>query len=256
MYNGGSMSDEIVRLEDVWIYYDGIPALEAVSLSINRDDFMGIIGPNGGGKTTLLKVILGLLKPNRGKVVVLGNPPERMRKFIGYVPQYSLFDHDFPISVYEVVLMGRSGQRRMFKQYTKEDETLAIEVLKEVGMLNFKDRQIGKLSGGEQQRVFVARALVTQPKILLLDEPTASVDTQMRAGFYDLLKSLKQRMAIVLVSHDIGAVSTHVDKIACLNHKLFYHGSKEISPEVLEAVYQCPVDLIAHGVPHRVLRKH
>jgi zinc transport system ATP-binding protein len=250
------MSDEIIRLEDVWIYCDSIPILEAVSLSIKRDDFMGIIGPNGGGKTTLLKAILGLVKPNRGRVFVLGNSPERMRKFIGYVPQYSLFDHDFPISVYEVVLMGRSGQSKMFKQYTKEDENLAMGVLKEVGMLDFKDRQIGKLSGGEQQRVFVARALVTEPKILLLDEPTASVDTQMRAGFYDLLKRLKQKMAIVLVSHDIGAVSTHVDKIACLNRKLFYHGSREISPEVLEAVYQCPVDLIAHGVPHRVLRKH
>jgi zinc transport system ATP-binding protein len=250
------MSDEIVRLEDVWMYYDGIPVLEAVNLSIRQDDFLGVIGPNGGGKTTLLKAILGLLKPNRGRVTVLGNQPERMRRFIGYLPQYSLFDHDFPISVYEVVLMGRSGQRRIFKQYTKEDEKLAAGVLKEVGMFSFRDRQIGKLSGGEQQRVFVARALVTQPKILLLDEPTASVDTQMRAGFYDLLERLKQRMAIVLVSHDIGAVSTHVDKIACLNRRLFYHGSKEISPEVLEAVYQCPVDLIAHGVPHRVLSRH
>jgi zinc transport system ATP-binding protein len=250
------MSDEIVRLENLWIYYDSIAVLEAVSLSIERNDFIGIIGPNGGGKTTLLKAILGLLKPHRGRVIVLGNPPERMRRFIGYLPQYSLFDHDFPISVYEVVLMGRSGQRRMFNQYTKEDKELAIEALREVGMLDFKDRQIGKLSGGEQQRVFVARALVTEPKILLLDEPTASVDTQMRMGFYELLERLKQRMAIVLVSHDIGAVSTHVDKIACLNHRLFYHGSKEISPEVLESVYQCPVDLIAHGVPHRVLRKH
>lgn len=250
------MSDEIVRLEDVWIYYDSIPVLEAVNLSIKQDDFLGIIGPNGGGKTTLLKAILGLLRPNRGRVVVLGNPPERMRKFTGYVPQYSLFDHDFPINVWGVVLMGRSRQRRMFKQYTKEDEGLATKVLEEVGMLDFKDRQIGKLSGGEQQRVFVARALVTEPKILLLDEPTASVDTPMQAGFYELLERLKQRMAIILVSHDIGAVSTHVDKIACLNHKLFYHSSKEISPEVLEAVYQCPIDLIAHGVPHRILREH
>jgi zinc transport system ATP-binding protein len=250
------MSDEIVRLEDVWIYYDATPVLEGVNLSIKPDDFLGIIGPNGGGKTTLLKAILGLLKPERGRVVVLGNPPEMMRRFMGYVPQYSLFDRDFPISVWEVVLMGRSAQRRMFRQYTKEDENLAIRVLKEVGMVDLKDRQIGKLSGGEQQRIFVARALVTEPKILLLDEPTASVDTPMQAGFYELLETLKQRMAIVLVSHDIGAVSSYVDKIACLNRRLFYHGSKEISPEVLEAVYQCPVDLIAHGVPHRILRKH
>ncbi|OIP27095.1 MAG: ABC transporter [Chloroflexi bacterium CG_4_9_14_3_um_filter_45_9] len=250
------MTEEIIKLEDVWVYYDGVLALEAVSLSIKQQDFLGIIGPNGGGKTTLLKVILGLLKPNRGKVTLLGNPPEKTRKFIGYVPQHSLFERDFPISVWEVVLTGRSGQRGMFRQYVREDKELAHEVLKEVGMIDFKDRQIGKLSGGEQQRIFIARALVTEPKILLLDEPTASVDTSMQAEFYDILERLKQRMAIVLVSHDIGAVSTCVNKIACLNRRLFYHGSKEISPEELEAVYQCPVDLIAHGIPHRVLREH
>ena len=250
------MTEEIARLEDVWVYYDSVPVLEAVDLCIKQDDILGIIGPNGGGKTTLLKVILGLIKPNQGEVTVLDKSPQRARKSIGYVPQHSLIDHDFPISVWDVVMLGRAGQRGIFRRFAKEDERFASEVLDEVGMLNFKDRQIGKLSGGERQRVFIARALVTQPRMLLLDEPTASVDTYMQTEFYEMLVRLKERMAIILVSHDIGAVSTYVDKIACLNHRLFYHSSKEIMPEDLEAVYQCPVELIAHGIPHRVLREH
>jgi zinc transport system ATP-binding protein len=249
-------SKEIVKLENVWVHYDSVPALEGINLSIQGDDFLGIIGPNGGGKTTLLKVILGLLKPSRGYVNVLGQSPTQARKFIGYVPQISLFDRDFPISVWDVVLVGCCGQRGIFKRYSKEDKGLAIQSLETVGMLDYKQRQIGKLSGGEQQRVFLARALVSRPRLLLLDEPTASVDTPMQTEFYELLGKLKQRMAIVLVSHDIGAVSVYVDKIACLNNTLFYHNSKEISPEELEATYKCPIDLIAHGMPHRVLREH
>jgi zinc transport system ATP-binding protein len=252
-----NMADkEVVRLEEVWVHYDSVPALEGISLSIKQDDFLGIIGPNGGGKTTLLKVILGLIKPSQGRVSVLGHPPERARKFVGYVPQYSLFDREFPISVWDVVLMGCCGQKGVFKRYSNEDRRSALQALEMVEMLDFKDRQIGKLSGGEQQRVFIARALVTEPKLLLLDEPTASVDAPMQTGFYELLERLKQKMAIVLVSHDIGAVSIYADKIACLNHQLFYHDSKELSPEELEATYKCPIDLIAHGVPHRVLREH
>lgn len=248
---------EVVKLEDVWVFYDGMPALEGVNLSINQGDFLGIIGPNGGGKTTLLKVILGLVKPSRGRVKVLGTSPDRGRRSVGYVSQYSLFDRDFPISVWDVVLMGRLERAGLFKRYGEGDRTAAIQTLQTVGMLDLKDQQIGKLSGGQLQRVFIARALLTEPRLMLLDEPMASVDTVMQTEFYELLERLKQRMAIVLVSHDIGAVSVYVDKIACLNHQLFYHGSKEISPEVLEATYKCPVQMIAHGaVPHRVLREH
>lgn len=250
------MTDEVARLEDVWVHYDGVPVIEGISLSIKQEDFLGIIGPNGGGKTTLLKVILGLIKPSQGRVSVLGHPPEGARKFVGYVPQYSLFDHEFPINVWDVVLTGRCGQRGIFKRYSSEDKRLALQALEMVEMLDFKDRQVGRLSGGEQQRVFVARALVTEPKLLLLDEPTASVDTPMMTEFYELLERLQHRMAIVLVSHDISAVSIYVNKIACLNHRLFYHNSKEISSAELEATYKCPIDLIAHGVPHRVLKEH
>ena len=250
------MTNEVVRLEDVWTYYDGVPVLEEINLSIEQDDFLGIIGPNGGGKTTLLKVILGLVKPRRGEVSVLGSTPERGRKSIGYVPQYNLFDRDFPVSVWDVVLMGRQGQTGLFRRYSEEDKRLAVQALQRVEMFGFKDRQMGRLSGGEQQRVFIARALVAEPKLLLLDEPTASVDATMRAEFYELLKELNKSMTIVLVSHDMSAVSIYVETIACLNRRLYYHGSKEIPTEDIEATYGCPVAMIAHGVPHRVLQEH
>ncbi|MBM4462760.1 MAG: ABC transporter ATP-binding protein [Chloroflexi bacterium] len=251
------MTEEVVRLEDIWVHYDGAPVLEGVSLSIVRDDFLGIIGPNGGGKTTLLKVILGLIRPSYGKILVLGKPPQSGRNNIGYVSQHNSFDRDFPISVWDVVLMGRFRRAGLFKRYSAEDRQAAERALRTVGMLNYRNQQVGKLSGGEQQRVFIARALVVEPRLLLLDEPTASVDPAMQTEFYEMLDGLKQRMAIVLVSHDISAVSVYVSKIACLNRQLFYHGSKEIGPEILEATYKCPVQMIAHGpVPHRVLREH
>jgi len=250
------MAKEVIRLDDIWVHYDGIPVLEGINLSVEPNKFLGIIGPNGGGKTTLLKVILGLIKPTRGKVSVLGQLPEKGRKSIGYISQYTLFDRDFPISVSDAVLMGRYGKVGLYRRYSEEDKRAANEALKTVDMLKYQNRQVGKLSGGEQQRVFIARALATDPKILLLDEPTASIDPNMQAEFYELIESLKQRMSVVMVSHDISAVSIHVDQIACLNHQLFYHGS-EVSAEALEKTYCCPIQLIAHGVvPHRVLREH
>jgi len=247
---------ELVRLEDVWVHYDHVAVLEDVNLSIKQEDFLGIIGPNGGGKTTLLKVILGLVKPSSGKASILGGTPQRNRKFIGYVAQNSLFDRDFPISVQDVVLMGRYGRVGLVKRFSEDDKRAALEALQNVEMLDYKDKQIGKLSGGEQQRVLIARALVAKPWMLLLDEPTTGVDMPMQTEFYELLARLKHSMSIVLVSHDIGAVSVYVDKIACLNHQLYYHGSKEVGPDILEATYKCPIQMIAHGVPHRVLKEH
>jgi zinc transport system ATP-binding protein len=250
-------SEEVVRLEDVWAHYGGVYALKGVSFSIWQNDFLGIIGPNGGGKTTLLKVILGLITPSRGTVSVLGKPPQRNRDKVGYVSQHNLFDRDFPISVWDVVLMGRYSRAGLFRRYSNEDRRIAQSALETVGMLDFRKRQMGKLSGGEQQRAFIARALVSEPRLLLLDEPTASVDPAMQTEFYELLAKLKQQMAIVLVSHDISAVSIYVEKIACLNHELYYHGSKEIEAEVLEATYKCPIHMIAHGaIPHTVLKEH
>ncbi|NQT73416.1 MAG: ABC transporter ATP-binding protein [Chloroflexi bacterium] len=249
--------DNVVTLDDIWVQNNGVPILKGITMAIEQNDFLGIIGPNGGGKTTLLKVILGLIKPSRGKVRVLGVSPERSRNKIGYVPQHNLFDREFPINVWDVVLMGRYGRTGLLKRYSGEDREKARSALETVGMLDHKERQIGKLSGGEQQRAFIARALVAEPEILLLDEPTASVDTAMQTEFYEILDSLKQRMAIVLVSHDISAVSVHVDKIACLNQELFHHGSGEIESEILEATYKCPIQMITHGdIPHRVLKEH
>ncbi len=249
------MKSEVIGLRDVWVYHNGLPVLEDVTISIQRHDFLGIIGPNGGGKTTLLKVMLGLIKPEKGEVRVLGDDPLRNRRRIGYVPQHSLFDHDFPISVMDVVLTGRAGQR-LLGRYTDQDRKLAHDTLKMVDMLPFSKRPIGKLSGGERQRVFIARALVTEPEVLLLDEPTAGIDAHIQTEFYEILEKLKEKMTIVMVSHDLTAISIYVDKIACLNRRLFYHNSKELTSDDLEETYQCPVEFIAHGIPHRVLKEH
>ena len=187
------MTHEVVKLEDVWVHYNGVPALEDVNLAIGPNDFLGIIGPNGGGKTTLLKVILGLVQPSHGSVSVLGQPPAEGRRRIGYVPQHHLFDHDFPIKVWDVTLMGCYARTGLFRRYGREARGRVRDALATMNMLDRKDRQIGELSDGEQQRVLIARALVADPAMLLLDEPTASVDSAMQTEFYELLDSLKRR---------------------------------------------------------------
>jgi len=247
----------VVELKDVTVKYGEITALENINLSVLRHDFLGIIGPNGGGKSTLLKVLLGLVKPYAGTVSVFGSSPQQARRKIGYVSQKPTFDPAFPASVRDVVLMGRYGKAGLFHRYDEQDFAAAKQALERVGMLEYQDKQIGRLSGGQQQRVFIARALVAEPELLLLDEPTASVDTAMQTEFYEILADLKKSLTIILVSHDISAISVYVEKIACLNQRLYYHGSGEITPEILEATYKCPVQMIAHGtVPHRVLKEH
>jgi zinc transport system ATP-binding protein len=250
-------NSEVVKLHKVRVNYDDIPVLDDISISVMQNDFLGIIGPNGGGKSTLLKVILGLVKPVSGSVSIFNRAPEQARSHIGYVSQRPSFDRDFPASVLDVMMMGRFSKVGLFRRYTQADRDAVEKALVRVGMLEYQEKQIGRLSGGQQQRVFVARALVSQPELLLLDEPTASIDPGMQTEFYELLQHLKENLTIIMVSHDIGAVSVYVDKIACLNRQLYYHGSKEITPEILEATYKCPVQLIAHGeVPHRVLKEH
>jgi zinc transport system ATP-binding protein len=246
----------VLEIDDLWVSYDRNTILEGVNLSLYLHDFLGIIGPNGGGKTTLLKTITGLLSPVRGKVRIMGRVPSQSHDFIGYVPQYSFYEHGFPISVSDVVMMGRLGVKRILHGYNKDDQIAVRKALSSVGMLDYRNYQIGRLSGGQQQRVFIARALVSEPQLLMLDEPMSSVDTAMQEEFYELLARLKENMAIIIVSHDISAISIYVNKIACLNRRLYYHGTKEISTEDLEATYQCPIQMIAHGVPHRVLKEH
>ncbi len=247
---------EVVELQDIWVSYGDVTVLEAIDLTVQDKDFLGIIGPNGGGKSTLLKVILGLITPDKGIVKLLGDNPVKTRKHVGYVPQYASFNLNFPISVWEVVLMGRMNTVGSLKRYSKKDHHAAQEALKKVKMLEYKDRQISELSGGQRQRVFIARSLVTDPKLLILDEPATGVDFVMQKEFYELLQELKQHIAIIMVSHDISAISVYVDKVACLNRKLHYHNSKELSPEDLDASYGCPVEMLAHGMPHRVLKLH
>jgi len=248
--------NEVVSLRDVWVDYDGVSALENVTLSVYEGDFLGIIGPNGGGKSTLLKVILGLVSPRQGEAAVWGQPPQKSACHVGYVPQHSSFDRDFPITVWNVVLMGRLSRAHLLRAYDKHDRQKALEALDTVGMTDLRKRPIGSLSGGQQQRAFIARALVRDPSLLLLDEPMANVDSGTQEELYGLLSGLSHRMAIMMVSHDLSAISVYVDKIACLNRRLYYHGSKEIPAEDVEAAYGCPIELLAHGMPHRVLRRH
>ena len=246
----------VIEIEGLWAGYEDETVLENINLTVHERDFIGLIGPNGGGKTTLVKVLLGLLPPTRGSVRVMGQPIEEGRVHIGYVPQRVEFDRDFPISVWEVARMGRVGRRRLLRRYTAEDDAIVAEMLRRVEMLDLRDRPIGALSGGQRQRVYIARALVKEPEILLLDEPTASVDPQVSTNIYELLRELNERMTIILISHDMNAVSSYVRTVGCINRYLFYHDEKEITQEMLEMAYQCPVDLIAHGVPHRVFPEH
>jgi zinc transport system ATP-binding protein len=248
------MSLKAVEINDLSVKFNEQLVLKDINFSIGEKDFVAIIGPNGGGKSTLLKIILGILTPDTGDVKVFGKAPKKARNLMGYLPQNLKFDHDFPINVFETVLTGR--YHGLFKGYTKKDDEAVLQALKDVEMDEFKDRQISKLSGGQMQRVFIARAIVREPKLLIMDEPMASIDPEMQHSFYELMSRLKNNMAIVLVSHDVGAVSTHVDKIACLNQELFYHGPVENAANGLEEIYHCPIELISHGIPHRVLRDH
>lgn len=241
------MDKIVIELKDIYFSYGRVPVLEGVDMIVKDKDFISIIGPNGGGKTTILKIILGLLEPDKGSVHVFGNPPKKIRKCLGYLPQHISFDFDFPISVKEVVLMGRLGKSGIGKKYTKNDMSICLDALEKVGMHTHKDKDLGRLSGGQRQRVFIARALSTEPKILLLDEPVSSVDTQWQQTLYELLHELNKKITILLVTHDISVVSTYIDKIACVNKKLYYHGSKKEGMHKVSEMYECPVQLITHA---------
>ena len=240
------MSDPAVELRGVTLRRRGQTVLENVDLRIGRDEYMAVLGPNGSGKTSLLLVILGLLEPQAGTVRVLGAPPREARGRIGYVPQHARFDPDFPIRVLDVALMGRLGHRPPGRPFSAHDREVALAMLVRMGVEELAPRPIGSLSGGELQRVLIARALTCEPQLLLLDEPTAGLDERIGTSLWEQLEALSHEMAVVLVSHDIGAISSHVQRVACLNRSLFVHDAHELTPEVLEKIYGAPITLLAH----------
>ena len=228
--------------------------LEDVNFRVNESDFIGVIGPNGGGKTTLLKLILGLIKPVSGKIVF--NQELTGAGTIGYLPQISTGDVSFPVNVTDVILSGMMIRKRIITRMSAEDRKKAAGIIAELGLSGMERSSLSELSGGQLQRVFLGRAIIGDPKLLLLDEPGNFVDSTFENDFYDKLKELNKRMAILMVSHDIGMISAHVRSYACVNRKLNYHPSSEISNEQLLA-YGCPIQLITHGtVPHTVLKQH
>lgn len=251
------MPETALSIRHLNVSYEQTPVLADVCFDVQKGEFLGIIGPNGGGKTTLLKTILGLIPADSGEISIFGRERSECNVPLGYVPQFSSLDRSFPISVSEVVLAGMTGSGiHPLYRYTKEQRELADKKLDGVGLLQYGKRQISELSGGEFQRLLVARATACNPKILFLDEPTASVDPGSKEHIYDLLGELNSEMTIVLVTHDLLAVSSRVTKIACLNRTLVYHGEPELDGDVTSTLYGCPVDLIAHGAPHRVLHEH
>jgi zinc transport system ATP-binding protein len=256
------MSEFAVEIRDLEVTYNGAPALEDINLTIQAGRYVGILGPNGAGKSTLLKVILGLVKPSRGVVRVFGEDPLRLRRrgeVMGYLPQRPLTNPRFPVTVLDVVLMGRYGRIGLGRRPSAADRELALRGLEEVGIAHLAARAIGEVSGGEQQRVFIARALCVEPRLLVLDEPTVSVDACAQDEVYELVFSIKKRLelTVLLVSHDIGGVARHVDDVVCINRRLHVHAPPPIGRLGLESTFGCSVEYLFHGeIPHRVVKVH
>lgn len=251
--------DYVIDIENLSVRYkEGNLALSDVNIQIQKGDYLGIIGPNGGGKSTLLKAMLGLIEHQTGTIKFFGSSLSQSLHKIGYVPQFSSFDKNFPITSKEVVLTATIEKKvKLFQRYSKNQINIANEAMNKVGILSLADRQIKSLSGGEFQRLLIARALALKPELLLLDEPTASVDSTSRALIYNLLDTLnKEGVTILMISHDTMAISSKVKHIACISEHLVYHGNAKLDNTIVEHLYGCNIDLIGHGIPHRVLPEH
>ena len=247
--------ETIVSLKNITVKYEELTALENVSLDIYETDFLGIIGPNGGGKTTLVKTILGAIN-HSGEVSYSPTLFEHGNRLIGYLPQQANFDRSFPISVMEVVMSGLQAEKGLFTRYTAKDRQRAMELLEMAGIADVAERQISEISGGQMQRALLCRAVILEPKLLILDEPTNFVDNKFENELYTLLHRLNERMAIVMVSHDLGTITSVVKSIVCVNRTVHRHDSNIITAEQLEN-YHCPIQIISHGhVPHTVLEHH
>ena len=239
----------LIELQNVTAGYDGKPVLKEVSLKVYPNDFIGVIGPNGGGKTTLIKVILQLIKPMKGKVILNTTG-------IGYLPQINDIDRKFPITAEDVILSGKADRNHLFLHNSRKEKKEAYELLKQMGAEHLLKKSIGDLSGGQMQRVFLCRALISHPQVLILDEPNTYVDNKFEGELYEMLREYNKTMSIIMVSHDVGMISPYVKTIACVNEHLHYHRSNVITEKQLES-YNCPIQLVTHGdVPHTVLKKH
>ncbi len=256
------MSQPIVELRNVTVRYGDLPpALENVNLSIPEGAFLAVFGPNGAGKTTLVRAILGLIEPTEGEIRVFGRRPRELgalRREIGYVPQILAVDLHFPVRVRDVVMMGRYARIGLFRRPGKRDREIVQAVMEKVDVADLADRHIADLSGGQRQRVFLARALATEPRLLVLDEPTTGVDTKASRSLYELLQDLhREGITVIMVSHDIGVVSEYVDGVVCVNRRVLAHGRPEVvlTDSTLADMYGCQAVLFHHGkVPHMVVK--
>ncbi|WP_417594212.1 metal ABC transporter ATP-binding protein [Oceanospirillum sp.] len=242
----GRFAKNIVEFDNVSFRYQTSPVLKEITFAMREGEFLGLVGPNGGGKSTLLKLIMGLIKPDHGDVRIFGSNPQKVCRKLGYVPQFARFPSDFPITVEETVLMGRIRPGKLWLRYNKEDKAIALRVMQETGIAEFAQRTLDQLSGGQLQRVLIARALATEPELLLLDEPTASVDSHQEKGVFELFKELNKRMSIIVISHDIGFITNYVDRVACLNKELLCHETHAITPDVIEQMYGDHIHMIHH----------
>ena len=237
-------TDHDIVLKDISFAYKQNHILEDVTLFIDKGEFASIVGPNGGGKTTLLKLILGLLKPNKGKISIFGKPPEEARQQIGYMPQYAHLDMDFPATVMDVVLMGRLTRTNFW--FSKKDRAEALAAIEEVGMGSFTRTGFNQLSGGQKQRILIARALCSRPAILLLDEPTANLDQETEINLFSILQALNSKMTILVVSHDLGFVSKYVKSVICVNRKVVIHPTTLMNGMLIKDIYHGDLKMVRH----------
>jgi zinc transport system ATP-binding protein len=254
------MGEIAIKISNLYVSYNGATVLEDINLEIQAGKYVGILGPNGAGKSTLLKVVLGLVQPNQGEVRVFGKTPQQLRLtggMVGYLPQRPLGNPLFPVSVFDVILMGRYGRIGLLSRPGPADREMVWRQLANLGISHLAERLIGEISGGEQKRVFIARALCVEPRLLVLDEPTVSLDACVQDDILEILQQLKQqlKLTILVVSHDIGGVARHVDDVICINRKIHVHQSPPIGRLGLESTFGCSIEYLFHGeIPHRVVR--
>ena len=250
------MSEPVIALDHVSFAYEQTPVLRDVTLHVARGDFLAIIGPNGGGKSTLLKLCLDLLRPDTGTVRIAGQAPASGKRLLGYVPQDVNTNKDFPISVWDVALTGRLGVAGRAWRYADADRAAARQALETMEVWDLRDKRLASLSGGQRQRVLVARALASAPQALLLDEPISSIDAAGQERFFELLRHLRETITIVLVTHDVGVISHYVSAVACINQTLHHHQGSSVSAEMVATMYGHAHDVLAHALPRRVLEPH